>query len=67
MKIDTCGMSCPQPVLMVKKALEKKESQFEIIVDNNTAKDNIIRFLDSQNLSAKIEEADEYIYLRVNK
>jgi len=67
MKIDTCGMSCPQPVLMVKKALEKKESQFEIIVDNNNAKDNIIRFLDSQNLSAKIEEADEYIYLRVNK
>lgn len=38
--VDARGLSCPQPVLMTKKALEASPSAkcFEIIVDNGTAK-----------------------------
>jgi TusA-related sulfurtransferase len=36
-------MSCPQPVLMTKKALEAESDGIDVIVDNNTAKGNVQR------------------------
>lgn len=63
MTVDARGCSCPQPVLMTKKALEK-ESAFEVLVDNNTAKNNILRFANSQGCKASVEDgenADEYV------
>ena len=44
--VDARGLSCPQPVLMTKKALQANPSAnaFEIIVDNGTAKENVTRF-----------------------
>lgn len=63
MKVDTRGLACPQPVLLTKKALTK-ENSLEILVDNNTAKNNILRFAASQDCKAsvtKADAADEYI------
>ena len=56
-KIDVRGMSCPQPVLMTKKAIEKYPDGIDILVDNNTAKNNITRFLG--NLGYKLSFIDE--------
>lgn len=63
MKVDTRGLACPQPVLLTKKALTK-ESSLEILVDNNTAKNNILRFAAGQGCKTSVTEADaadEYI------
>lgn len=49
MKIDTSGLSCPEPVLRVKKVLKDEPSSIEIVVDNNTALQNVQRYLRSQN------------------
>lgn len=49
MKIDTSGLSCPEPVLKAKKALKDAPESIEIIVDNTTALQNVTRFLKSQN------------------
>ena len=51
MVVDARGCSCPQPVLMTKKALAK-ESRLEVLVDNNTAMNNVSRFAQSQGLAA---------------
>ncbi len=60
--IDTCGMSCPQPVLMTKKSLEVNPEGINIIVDNNTAKGNVERFLNSAGYKSKtIENQDTYL------
>ena len=32
--IDARGRSCPEPVIMVKKALASKEASYEMMVDN---------------------------------
>lgn len=62
LKVDTCGMSCPQPVLMTKKAIEKNPEGVDIIVDNNTAKGNVERFLKNTGYKIDIkEDADTYI------
>ena len=65
-KIDVRGMSCPQPVLMTKNAIEEHPEGIDILVDNNTAKNNITRFLKNlgYNLEYKNEEEDTLIVVR---
>jgi TusA-related sulfurtransferase len=43
-KIDARGLSCPQPVLLAKKGIEKNPEGIQVLVDNTTARDNITRF-----------------------
>lgn len=42
--IDARGRSCPEPVILSKKALEKSPEGICVLVDNTTARDNISRF-----------------------
>lgn len=56
MKIDTCGTSCPQPVLMTKKALDSNPDSIEVLVDNNTSKTNVKKFLTSRGYSVKVDD-----------
>lgn len=44
MKIDAIGRSCPEPVLMLQKALKEKPAALEIAVDNAAARENCSRF-----------------------
>jgi TusA-related sulfurtransferase len=66
-RIDTSGMSCPQPVLMTKKSLEENPEGLDIIVDNNTAKGNVERFLKSAGYTASITEKDETFLIEARK
>lgn len=66
--VDARGLSCPQPVLMTKKALENsKSSSFEIIVDNATAKENVTRFASNAGYKVKVTEDGEDYRLIVEK
>ncbi|HOR86254.1 MAG TPA: sulfurtransferase TusA family protein [Bacillota bacterium] len=66
-KIDTCGMACPQPVLMTKKSLEENPEGVDIIVDNNTAKENIKRFLESAGYTVSITEKEDTSIIEARK
>lgn len=66
-KIDTRGMSCPQPVLMTKNAIEKHPEGLEILVDNNTAKNNVTRFLKNLGYNISYKEEDEDILIIARK
>ncbi len=66
-KIDTCGMSCPQPVSMTKKALEESPEGLDIIVDNNTAKGNVERFLKNSGYKVTITENEDNFILEARK
>jgi len=65
--INTCGMSCPQPVLMAKKALNGEKADIDVIVDNNTAKENVRRYLRSAGYSVEIEEIDDTFMLKARR
>ena len=43
-QVDTRGRSCPEPVLLTKKALEQYPAGIQVLADNTTARDNITRF-----------------------
>jgi tRNA 2-thiouridine synthesizing protein A len=65
--IDTCGLSCPQPVIMTKKALNEEKDGIDVIVDNNTAKGNVLRFMKNAGYSVEIEEKDGTFVLKARK
>ncbi len=65
--IDTCGMSCPQPVLMTKKALNAETDGVDVIVDNNTAKENVQRYMTNAGYNVTIEKTDGTFILKARK
>ena len=37
-KIDACGLSCPEPVILASQAMKSGEKVYEILVDNRVSK-----------------------------
>lgn len=66
-KIDTCGMSCPQPVLMTKKSLEENPEGLDIVVDNTSARGNVERYLKSAGYTSTIREYDDTFLIEARK
>ncbi len=61
--IDCRGLDCPEPVLKTKKALnDNPRSELSITVDNETARENVLRFIKSQGRLAEWQqEGAEFI------
>ncbi len=58
-KVDARGLSCPQPILMTKKALEKNPQALTVSVDNETAQNNVLRFLNNSGYTVSVVEEGE--------
>ena len=43
-EINACGLSCPEPVVMLAKALKEKPEEAQISVDAPAAAENCTRF-----------------------
>lgn len=64
--IDARNLSCPQPVVLTKKALEAAD-EVTIIVDNEAARDNVSRLGASEGCEVSIEAQEDGIYLTLKK
>ncbi len=59
-EIDTRGLACPAPVLKTKETIEKKRPlEITVLVDNEAARQNVARFLESQGFSVVAEQSKE--------
>lgn len=58
-RIDACGRSCPEPVVMTKKALSSKEKTYEVLVDNTTALGNVTRFAENSGYAVSVSHQDD--------
>ena len=62
--IDVCGLSCPEPVIIVKRELEKACTVFKVITDQEVAKENISRLVKKMEYDIMVEEKEsEYILI----
>jgi len=60
--IDARGRSCPEPVLMTKKALQNNPEALEVIVDSMTAKENVTRFAKNSGYNVEVtQNGNDYI------
>ena len=66
-QIDARGVSCPQPVLMTKKALEGNKEGIDVIVDNMTARGNVERFMKNSGYKVTIKEKEDDFILSARK
>ncbi len=66
--LDARGQSCPIPVVLTKKALDKKPNELNVIVDNAAAKENVTRFAKAMKYNVEIKEnSEEEIILNLKK
>lgn len=65
--IDGRGLSCPQPVILAKNGLNSNADGIDMLVDSNTAKQNIIRYCNSIGYNISTESKDDDILLKIRK
>lgn len=65
--IDACGRSCPEPVILTKQALTSKEAAYQVLVDNQTAVENVTRFASNSGYHVKVEQEQELFKLHLTK
>ncbi len=59
--LDARGLSCPEPVVMIRKAMMTKAAEYKIIVDNVTSRENVTRYAEHQGYHVTVtEESGEY-------
>lgn len=59
--LDARGLSCPEPVIMARQAMASKNSRYEMIVDNPTAKENVTRYAKNQGYEVIVtQKGNEY-------
>lgn len=56
--LDARGLSCPEPVIMIRKAMTSKENEYEMIVDNVASRENVTRFAEHQGYRVEVKEED---------
>ncbi len=68
-KVDARGLACPKPVINTKKELDKiNEGIVEVTVDNNIAKENILKLSKSLNCESIVKkEENEMITIEIKK
>lgn len=52
-EIDARGLSCPLPVVKAKQAADRGVTDFTILVDNEVARQNLLRFAESAGLKTE--------------
>lgn len=58
-KVDACGLSCPQPVMMTRRALQAAEQgEVQVLVDTMTQVHNCSRAAESLGWQASYEEKE---------
>ena len=66
-KLDARGLSCPEPVVMIRKAMGTGEKAYEIVVDNVTAKENVTRYAQHQGYQVAAQESEGEYTLSITK
>lgn len=66
-RIDTCGLSCPQPVLLTKNFLAENPEGGEILVDNKTARENVVRMAESLGYNVSVDAEEDLYVIKAEK
>ncbi len=66
--VDARGLSCPEPVIVTKNALQEAgEESLTVLVSNTVARDNVMRMVKKMGWSVIVEEDDEGFKLKLEK
>ena len=58
--IDARGLSCPEPVVLLRTAMVSGEDSYQIIVDNHASRENTTRY--AQHMGYEVKEVSSAPY-----
>lgn len=65
--IDARGLSCPEPVILIRDAMKSKEEAYKIVVDNPVSKENVTRYARHQGYQVQATEQGEEFHLSITR
>lgn len=65
--IDARGRSCPEPVIMIKKAMASKDGRYEMVVDSPVCAENVTRYANHNGYDVAVNEKDGEYTLTITK
>lgn len=66
-QLDARGLSCPEPIVMIRKAMMSKENRYEIVVDNPTSRENVTRYAEHQGYTVTVSQNGGEYTLTIQK
>jgi TusA-related sulfurtransferase len=66
-RVDARGLSCPQPVILAKKAIIAGDFPLEVLVDSVTSRENVRRMAEKNGCIVTINSIDEEFTLELQK
>jgi tRNA 2-thiouridine synthesizing protein A len=65
--VDARGLSCPQPVILTRRAIEAGEFPIEVLVETVTSRENVRRAAEKAGLHVRVEEVGDEFKLTITK
>ncbi len=65
--VDARGLSCPQPVILAKKAIEAAQFPIEVLVDTVTSRENVRRMAENTGCKVQVEQSGDEFKLTITK
>lgn len=54
--VDARGLSCPEPVIRTARAISEGAEHIEVLVDTDTARENVLRLAAKKGYEASVQE-----------
>jgi len=66
--VDARGLTCPQPVILTKKVMDRGEAErITTLVDNTAALENVSKLAQSQGYAVEVEDREGTYYIHMTK
>ena len=65
--VDARGLSCPQPVILARKAIQEGEFPIEVFVETVTSRENVRRASERLGCQVSVKEMDDEFKLVLTK
>ncbi len=65
--VDARGLSCPQPVILTRRAIQAGEFPIEVLVETVTSRENVRRAAEKAGLQVHVEEVGGEFKLTITK
>lgn len=65
--VDARGLSCPQPVILARKAIEAGQFPIEVLVDTVTSRENVRRMAEKAGYKVTVAQAGDEFRLILTK
>jgi TusA-related sulfurtransferase len=66
-RIDARGLSCPQPVVLVDRAVHEGNTDLEILVDNEVSRENVLRMAARRGLKTDVRQEGSDTIIRAKR